>query len=273
MSPEEIEKVESMVNEKIRENIVLTELRSIPIEEAKAMGAMALFGEKYGNFVRIIIFDKNFSVELCGGTHVSATGKIGFFKIISESSVAAGVRRIEAITAQKAEDFVKAQSELLEKVKELLKNPKDLVKAISDLQEEKNVLQKELERLQAKELQTLKIELISKIERRNNLKLLTQKVEVPNADALKNLSFQLRQNHDDLVAVLATEQNGKVFLSIMISDQLVKNKGLDASKIIKDLAKHIEGGGGGQAFYASAAGKNAAGLEKLFGEVRNLIEG
>ncbi|TAF35173.1 MAG: alanine--tRNA ligase [Cytophagales bacterium] len=268
MTDEEIENVESLVNEKIRENIVLQELRSIPIEEAKAMGAMALFGEKYGDMVRTIVFDRNFSVELCGGTHVPATGKIGFFKIISESSVAAGVRRIEAITAQKAEDFVKEQLELLAKAKEALKQPKDLLKAISDLQEEKSALQKEVDRLQAKELLVIKAELLTKVEVKNGLNFIIQKVEVPNIDALKTLSFQLRQQTDNLVSVLASEIDGKVHLALMIADKLVEERSLDASKIIKDLAKEIQGGGGGQKFFATAAGKHTQGLEKALQEAK-----
>jgi len=271
MTDEEIERVESIVNQKIRENIALQELRSVPIEEAKAMGAMALFGEKYGNFVRTIIFDRNFSVELCGGTHVSATGKIGFFKVTSESSVAAGVRRIEAITAQKAEDFVKAQLDLLEKAKEALKNPKDLLKAITDLQDEKSELQKEVERLQAKELQALKAELLGKIEQKGNIKFLIAEVEVPKTDSLKTLAFQFRQQFEDMFLVLAAKIDDKAHIAVMVSDNLLKNNNLDASKIVKDLAKHIEGGGGGQAFFATAAGKNVEGLKEVLEKSRGLV--
>ncbi len=271
MTDEELGKVETIVNEKIRQNIALQEYRNIPIDEAKAMGAMALFGEKYGNFVRTIVFDKDFSVELCGGTHVSATGKIGLFKFMSESSVAAGVRRIEAITASIAENYVNEQLGILQAAKEALKNPKDLVKAITDLQSEKATLEKELERLQNKELALLKTELIGKIEQKNGISFLAQQVEVPNADALKTLSFQLRQSYDNLVSVLATVANGKVFLAVMVSDNLVKDKGLDASKMVKDLAKHIEGGGGGQAFYASAAGKEPKGLKEVLEKAGILV--
>ncbi|TAE01044.1 MAG: alanine--tRNA ligase, partial [Bacteroidetes bacterium] len=271
MTDQELKQIEVLVNQKVRENIPLVEYRNIPIDQAKSMGAMALFGEKYGNFVRTIVFDPTYSVELCGGTHVKATGEIGLFKIVSESSVAAGVRRIEAITAKSAEQYINEQLTVLDSLRESLKNPKDLLKAVSDLQTEKSNLEKELERLQNKELQSLKNELISKIESINDIKLLAQKVEVPKAESLKTLAFQFRQQYEDLFLLLCAEIDGKAHLAVMVSDKLIESKGLDATKIIKDLAKHIEGGGGGQKFFATAAGKNVGGLQVVLSEGKNLI--
>ncbi|TAF66698.1 MAG: alanine--tRNA ligase [Cytophagales bacterium] len=272
ITEEELVKIETLVNQKIRENIALEERRNVPIKQAtEEMNATALFGEKYGDFVRVITFDANFSRELCGGTHVANTAEIGVFKITAETSSAAGVRRIEAITAEKAQQYIYEQLSLLEEVKNAFKNPKDLLKAIADLQEEKSALQKEVERLQNKELQVLKNELIAKITQKDGINFLAQKIDVPNTDALKTLSFQLRQQYDQLVSVLVSEIDGKAHIAMMISDNLVEEKGLDASKIIKELAKEVQGGGGGQKFFATAAGKSVEGLGKVLSGVKNLV--
>ncbi len=272
MSEEEILKVESLVNQRIRKNILLQEMRNVPLEDAKKMGAMALFGEKYGEFVRVIVFDKDYSVELCGGTHVAATGQIGFFKIVREESVAAGVRRIEAITAEKAEQFVQEQNLLLNTLKETLKNPKDLTKTVQDLIEDKKRLEKEIERLQAKEIAQVREALLTKVKlHQGDINLIAEKVEVPHAEALKTLAFGIRQQIDRLFMVLTAEIEARPHIAIAISDKLVEDKGLDASKIIKDLAKHIQGGGGGQKFFATAAGKNAAGLKEVLEKAKDLV--
>jgi alanyl-tRNA synthetase len=263
MTQEEIDEVERIVNEKIRENVALDEKRGIPIEEAKGMGAMALFGEKYGDTVRVITFDPKYSVELCGGTHVPATGKIGIFKIITESSIAAGVRRIEAFTGFNAEKYIDEKLKLLHSVQESLKYPADVEKAVIQLIEERNVLQKDLEKIKAEKASSLKGELINKVKEVNGVHLIAEKINAPDAMTLKRLSFQLKDQVDDLFLVLAADINGKPLISVMISENLVKDKGLDANVIIKDLAKEIKGGGGGQPFYATAGGKDASGIENV----------
>jgi alanyl-tRNA synthetase len=263
MTQEEIDEVERIVNEKIRENVALDEKRGVPIEEAKSMGAMALFGEKYGDTVRVITFDPKYSVELCGGTHVPATGQIGIFKIITESSIAAGVRRIEAYTAYTAEKYIDEKLKLLHSVQESLKYPSDIEKAVNQLIEERNVLQKDLEKVKAEKASSLKGELLSKVKDINGVKLIAEKIDAPDAMTLKRLSFQLKDHVEDLFLVLAANINGKPLISVMISENLVKDKGLDANTIIKDLAKEIKGGGGGQPFYATAGGKDVSGIENV----------
>lgn len=262
VTEEEIAKVEAIVNRRIRENIALDERRNVPIEEAKSLGAMALFGEKYGEFVRVITFDRDYSVELCGGTHVPATGHIGLFKIVSESSVAAGVRRIEAITADKAEAFVDQELEILKEIKELLKNPADPKKAIVSLIEEKNQLQKQIDELNQQQGSALKKDLINKVEDIDGIKVITQEVKLPDANVLKQLSFELKNEVPNLVAVLAANLNEKPMLSVILDDALVQKLGLNASEMVRAMAKEIQGGGGGQPFYATAGGKNLAGLSQ-----------
>jgi len=262
VTEEEIAKVEAIVNRRIRENIALDERRNVPIEEAKSLGAMALFGEKYGEFVRVITFDRDYSVELCGGTHVPATGHIGLFKIVSESSVAAGVRRIEAITADKAEAFVDQELEILKEIKELLKNPADPKKAIVSLIEEKNQLQKQIDELNQQQGSALKKDLINKVEDIDGIKVITQEVKLPDANVLKQLSFELKNEVPNLVAVLAANLNEKPMLSVILDDALVQKLGINASEMVRAMAKEIQGGGGGQPFYATAGGKNLAGLSQ-----------
>ena len=272
MTPEEIQKVEDRVNQKIRENIELGERRNVPIEDAKKLGAMALFGEKYGDFVRVITFDPKFSVELCGGTHVSATGNIGLFKITSESSVAAGVRRIEAITADEAEKFVRENLNLLDQVKEILKNPKDLVTAAKNLLEEKNALEKRLEALNLEKANHLKDELAKKVVKVNGYSLIVEKVSVPNADAAKNIAYALRNQFDDLLLILAADVEGKPQVTVMIGEKLAQENRYHAGNMVKELAKEIDGGGGGQPFFATAGGKNLMGLDKVISKAKELIK-
>ncbi len=262
VTDEELSQVETIVNRKIRENISLDEKRNVPIEEAKSMGAMALFGEKYGDFVRVVTFDKNYSVELCGGTHVPATGNIGLLKIVSESSVAAGVRRIEAITADRAEQYVDEELDLLAQIKELLKSPKDPKKAIQSLLDEKNELQKRIDELNQQQGSALKADLIKSVREINGVKVITQVINVPDANVLKQLSFELKNEVPNLVAVLAANMNEKPMLSVIMDDSLVKEHGLNAGEMVRGMAKEIKGGGGGQPFYATAGGKDVAGLPK-----------
>ncbi len=271
MTDEEIAETERIVNKKIREDIQLDEKRNVPIDQAKSMGATALFGEKYGEYVRVITFDKDYSVELCGGTHVPATGKIGFLKIVSESSVAAGVRRIEAITADEAEAMVSKQQHLLKEVEDLLKNPKDLGKAVASLLEERNQMQKELEQLRQKELNQLKEQLVNRVESVNGMNVIITDVDLPNADALRTLAYDLRNKVDDLFLVLAARINGRPQIAVMFSNNLVESKGLDAGKVVRELAKEIKGGGGGQAFYATAGGKDISGIDKVLSKAKDFL--
>ncbi|WP_299459676.1 alanine--tRNA ligase [uncultured Microscilla sp.] len=264
MTDEEIAEVERIVNEKIRENIALDERRAVPYKEAiESLGATGLFGEKYGDTVRVITFDENYSRELCGGCHVPSTGVIGFFKIMTETSVASGVRRIEAVTATKAEEYVQNQVALVNQVKDLLKNPKDLPKAIESLIKEKTDLSKQIEVLENQQVQALKQGLLDAVKQTNGINFIAQKVSLPSADALKNLAFDVRKNQDNLFMVLASDIKGKPQIAVMISDNLVKEKSLNAGKIVKELAREIKGGGGGQAFFATAGGKDATGLDKV----------
>ena len=271
MTAEEIQKVEDIVNQKVRENIALDEKRNVPIDDAKKLGAMALFGEKYGDFVRVITFDAKYSVELCGGTHVSATGQIGLFKIVSESSVAAGVRRIEAITADEAEKYVNENLELLGQVKELLKNPKDVLAATKNLLEEKHALEKKLEAINQEKANQLKDVLALKAVKSNGSSLIIEKVSVPNADALKNIAYALRNQYDDLLLVLAADIEGKPQVTVMIGEKLAQSNKYHAGNMVKELAKEIDGGGGGQPFFATAGGKNLNGLDQVIVKARVLI--
>ena len=271
MTDEEILKVEKRVNEKIRENIPQQEERNIPIEEAKAKGAMALFGEKYGDTVRMITFDPNYSVELCGGVHVPATGNIGQFKISTETSVAAGIRRIEAVTGEKAEDYNLNQEAILKQVNALLKSPNDLAQAVEQLLKEKNELQKSLEKEQSKQAGQLKDELINSAEKQGDITVIISEISLPNADALKKLSFELKNEVDSLFAVLACNVDGKPQISVVVAENLVESKELNAGKIIRDLAKNIQGGGGGQAFFATAGGKKLEGLPDVVSQAKALV--
>ncbi|MBL0743791.1 alanine--tRNA ligase [Chryseolinea lacunae] len=272
MTAEEIQKVEDIVNRKVRENITLDEKRNVPIEKAKTLGAMALFGEKYGDFVRVITFDPKFSVELCGGTHVSSTGQIGLFKIVSESSVAAGVRRIEAITAEEAERFVRESLDVLDHVKTLFKNPKDLIATTKNLLDEKHALEKKLEVYQQEQANQLKDKLALKVVKQNGYSLIIEKVSVPTADALKNIAYGLRNQFDDLLMILAADVDGKPQVSVMIGEKLAQTNTYHAGNMVKELAKEIDGGGGGQPFFATAGGKNLSGLDAVTEKARKLIK-
>jgi alanyl-tRNA synthetase len=233
------------------------------IEEAKKTGAMALFGEKYGDVVRVVTFDRNYSVELCGGCHVPATGQIGYFKIISESAVAAGIRRIEAITSIKAEEFIDYQANVLAEIRDLLKNPKDPVKSVNALLEENAALQKQIQALYREKGQQLKADLKKGIEERNGINFVSRQVSFDSAEEIKNILFDLKNETGNFFCVLAAEVNGKPSISVIVSENLVKDKNLNASNIVRELAKEIGGGGGGQPFYAQAGGSNLAGLPNV----------
>ncbi len=272
LTEEEIERVEQLANEKIRAAIPLNERRNIPIEEAKKMGAMALFGEKYGEFVRVITFDAQYSVELCGGTHVQNTAEISLVKIISESSIATGVRRIEAITGAKAWTFIQDQLKQLQQIREALKNPKDIVLSTNKLLEETNSLRKtndNLEQIQA-ELWVDKLE--DKCEAQGNLKVLTQTVKVSSAEVLRRIG-QLIRREKACFAVLGAEVDGKAQLVVALGDEAIQKTGLNASQLIRDLAKEIQGGGGGQPFLATAGGQFPAGLPLVYAKATQIVAG
>jgi len=271
VTDEEIAKVEAIVNEKIRENIPVV-IKQLPKDEAMKLGAMALFGEKYGDLVRVVIIDPNYSIELCGGTHVGATGELGFFKLTSESAVAAGVRRVEAVCGKQAEEYINDKLAIINSLGELLKNPKDIQKAIENLQSENSDLKKHLDSMEARQLVGIRNELLQKDEIINGVNFVGDIIEVGNADALKKLCFDLKNHLRDHVAVLCVNIGGKPFVAVGISDTVVAAKNLDAGKIIKEIvAPLIKGGGGGQKALATAGGQDASNLQQVIESVKKLI--
>jgi len=271
MTEKEIHQVETLVNEKIRENIPVV-IREMPKDEAIAMGAMALFGEKYGDIVRVVIIDPSYSVELCGGTHVTTTGELGFFRIKHETAVAAGVRRVEAVSGEAAEKYADEQFSLLQQLKETLKNPADLLKAVENLQNENSELKKKLEQQEGKLLAGLRDELVQKAEKINGVAFVGAVVEVTSADALKKLCFEIKSRLDSYVAVLAANISGKASVAVGIADGVVSSKSLDAGKIIKEhVAPLIKGGGGGQKNLATAGGQDADNLQLVINKVKSLL--
>jgi alanyl-tRNA synthetase len=271
VTDEQLAEVERIVNEKIREDIPLDEQRNVPIAQAKEMGATALFGEKYGDFVRVITFDPSYSVELCGGTHVYRTGHIGLFKFTGEGSVSTGVRRIEAKTALGAETLVNEQMAIVSELKEVLKAPKDVVKAVQDLLTERSALQKQIEALQNEKVQQIKNSLLDKVTQSNGHAVLVERVDVPSADALKQLAYDLKAKVDNLALVLGADINGKPQLAVMLPDSLIQDRKLNAGQVVKELAKNIKGGGGGQPFFATAGGSDLSGLDAALAQGKELL--
>ncbi len=271
MTDAEIAAVEKLVNEKIRANIPVV-TKEMKKDDAIALGAMALFGEKYGDTVRVVIMDEKYSIELCGGTHVGSTGELGLFKIKSEGAVAAGVRRIEAVCGKAAENLINNTFVEIGVISGLLKNPKDIGKSIENLQTENASLKKHIEALEARQLVVIRNELLQKDEIINNVTFVGDIIEVSNADALKKLCFDLKNKLHDHVAVLCANIDGKPFVAISISDTVVAAKNLDAGKIIKEhVAPLIKGGGGGQKNLATAGGQEVGGLRKVIEKVRELL--
>ncbi|MBI1286655.1 MAG: alanine--tRNA ligase [Flavobacteriales bacterium] len=270
VSEDELAAIETKINAKIRENISLDEKRNVPINSAKEMGAMALFGEKYGDLVRVITFDKDFSVELCGGTHVKATGDIGLLKIVSEGSVAAGIRRIEAVTGQRAFEELNSAYEQVNELKNLLKS-KDALKGVQQLQTQLKELQQKIESLNAQAAAGLKDELLAKAVDKGDFRLIAEKIDLDDSSAIKNLCFDLKKENG-LVALLGVISNGKPGLHLVISQDLVDSKGWKAGELIRPLAALIKGGGGGQPTYASAGGSDANGLAKAFDQVSTILK-
>lgn len=271
VTDEQLREIETIVNERIRQQIPLDERRNVPIAEAKNLGAMALFGEKYGDFVRVITFDKDYSVELCGGLHVQNTGSIGYFKITAESAVGAGVRRIEAVTAGAAEAYVDAQLDLLAQVRETLGNPQHLITSIEKQNEEIAGLRKQIEQFAQQSINQQKDQLVGQVKDLNGVRFLAAQVQASSAESLKTLAFNLRQAVPNLVAVLGAEIDGKPQLAVMLDDEIAKAGKLNASTLVRELAKEIQGGGGGQPFFATAGGKNVAGLGAAIAKAEALI--
>ncbi len=272
LTDEEIKKIESLVNEKIRENIPVV-IKEMKKEEAMATGAMALFGEKYGDVVRVVIMEPTYSIELCGGTHVGSTGELGFFKITAETAVGAGVRRIEALSGLAAEDFINKQFDLIHSIRTVLKNPKDIQKTIESLLTEKEKLNKYAEQLESQLLSAEKIKLVKKIQKVNNINFIGEIVNVPDADALKKLCYLLKPELKDYVIVLAANVEDKAHVAVMLHENIVSAKKLEAQKIIKDqVAPLIKGGGGGQKTLATAGGQDASKLSEVIEKVKSLIQ-
>ncbi|MDR0507399.1 MAG: alanine--tRNA ligase [Dysgonamonadaceae bacterium] len=268
MTEEEIRKVEQMVTAKIRENIPLEEKRNTPIAEAKQLGAMALFGEKYGEEVRIIKYGS--SIELCGGTHVAYTGNIGSFRIIVENSIAAGVRRIEAITAESVEKFFYIQQDIIRNLRAFFNNTPDLVQVVKKFFDENAELKKQLEEHVREKLVLLKKQIIANRQEIKGINLFTLKGLFP-AEMVKDIAFQLRGEFPEKMFFAgATDFNGKPLITVMISNDLV-NQGLNAGQIVREAAKHIKGGGGGQPHFATAGGKDADGLSAALNEVIEVV--
>lgn len=268
VTDEELRRVEGLVTEMIHQNILLDERRNVPIETATEMGAMALFGEKYGDSVRVIKFDE--SVELCGGTHVTSTAKIGLFKITSEAAVAAGVRRIEAITSLTAEKYFQLKAETLDAIALSLKNPKDLVKAVEDLQAKNQQLTKELEQLQKEKAIEVKAALKKGITEINGIHFLEAIVALDSA-SIKDILFQLKGEEDNFLGVIGGDNGDKCSISIIASDSVITDKGIHAGNLVREVSKLIDGGGGGQAFFATAGGKKAEGLKAAIEVVKGKI--
>lgn len=270
VSKEEMDKIQSRVNELIRKNFVLEEKRSVAFDEAREMGAIALFGEKYGDFVRVVKFGD--SVELCGGTHVPATGQIGLFIITSESAISAGVRRMEAITADRAEEYVKKQMDELAEVKGMLGNTQNLKKSVEDALAQNSRLLKQIEEFERKAASGIKQELKNKVQHINGANVIAEVIQLDSAQAVKDLAFQLKGEVENLFLVLGSAIGGKPSITVMIADHLVSDKGLNAGSIVREASREMQGGGGGQAFYATAGGKDLAGLSAAVEKAKSFVK-
>ena len=267
--PQELKKIEKIVNYLIRRNLPREEKRAVPFEQAKAMGATALFGEKYGEKVRVVKFGD--IIELCGGTHVDATGQIGIFVITTETAISAGIRRIEALTADKAEAYFKQKVQTLQEISEMFNNPADLKKSITKLIEENDKLSQQNEALLQDKVNSLKDRLMNEMEQINGINYLSEIIRIESAGAMKDMVFQLKNEVNNLILLLGANIKGKPNLFLMISENLVKQKDLNASDIIREAATEIKGGGGGQPFYATAGGKDAGKLSAALDKGTKLI--
>ncbi len=264
---EELEIVENKVNEAIQANIALNERRAVPMEVAHELGAMALFGEKYGDLVRVIQFGE--SVELCGGTHVKSTGDIRLFKITSEGSVASGIRRIEAITSDTAQAYFKERADQFEEISQLLKKPKNAVKSITELIDKNNRLTKEIEQLKKAQVKQIKTDVLSKVEAKGEVNFVSDILDL-DGGSIKDLCFQLKGEVDNLFAVIGGKADGKATLTIIISEELAKANDWHAGNLVRENARYIQGGGGGQPFFATAGGKDSSGLTTAIDKVKEI---
>jgi len=270
VSKEELDRIQTRVNELIRKNLTLEENRAVAFDKAKELGAIALFGEKYGDFVRVIKFGN--SIELCGGTHVPATGQIGLMIITSESAISAGVRRMEAITADRAEEFVKKQLDELAEVKVLLGNSQNLKKSVEDTLAQNSRLQKQIEEFERQAASGIKEELKNKIQHINGVNVIAEVIQLDSAQAVKDLAFQLKGEVENLFLALGCAIGGKPSITVMIADHLVADKGLNAGTIVREASKEMQGGGGGQSFYATAGGKDLAGLSAAVQKAKSFVK-
>lgn len=267
VTKEELVMIESKVNQKIRANHALNEQRAIPIKQAEEMGAMALFGEKYGDVVRAIQFGS--SVELCGGIHVQATGQIGLFKITSEGAVAAGIRRVEAITADKAMGFYNTQLETLQALRELVKS-QDVQKGVEALLKENHSLNKQVAKMTQAQAGNIKGDLLQGMEIINGVNFIGAQVDL-DAKAIKNLAFELKKEQDNLLLILGAANGDKATITIVVSESLAESKGLHAGNMVRELAQEIKGGGGGQPFFATAGGKDASGIPNVLEKAKSYL--
>ena len=271
VTSEEIQEIESIVNEKIRANIPVV-VKVMEKEEALGLGAMALFGEKYGNKVRVVIIDPEFSIELCGGTHAGTTGQLGLFKIKHETAVAAGVRRIEAVAASIAFNLVQETFSQLHQIKEALKNPKETVKAIESLQTENSVLKKKMESLEAKQLLVIKQGLTGKVQSIGSVNFIGEMVEVSHAESLRKLCMDLKPLLTKYVIILVANIEGKPAVVLMLDECVATANNTDAITIIRQqVAPLIKGGGGGQKFLATAGGQDVTNLVKVIEAVKKVF--
>jgi alanyl-tRNA synthetase len=268
LTQEELHAVENFVNARIQEQIDAQITPKVPYDQAIEDGAMALFGEKYGDTVRTVRFGE--SIELCGGTHVSNTAEIWHFTITSESAVASGVRRIEAVTGEEAKKLVYEQAAMMEAVKLQLKNPKDLVQSVQALQEENSKLRKELDKVNTQLVQQMTADLESEIQSHKGISLLCKEVNL-NAAGMKDALFQIGKTRKDLVAILGSKKEDKPILSCYVSKELVDQGTYQANTIIKEIGQYIKGGGGGQPFFATAGGKHPAGLSDALQAAKDLL--
>jgi len=259
LSKEELDHVEKLANQKVRENLSGKITTGISMEDARSMGAIALFGEKYGETVRVVEFGE--SVELCGGTHIEATGSIGIIKIISEGAIASGVRRLEAVTASKAEDYINNKLNDIEEIASLLKSTGNVKDSIIRLIEENGSLKKSVEKFQAESAVTMMKTLLANAVLINNIRFVSGKLETDSSDVLKNIAYQIRNSSDNTVLIIGSETGGKASILVLVSDKLVKERNINAVAIIKEIAGEINGGGGGQPYLATAGGKNPAGIK------------
>ena len=269
VSDEELAEVENFVNARIRESLPLIEKRAIPKDQALEEGAIALFGEKYGDLVRMIKFGD--SVELCGGTHVANTSDIWHFKIVSEGAVASGIRRIEAITSEAAKEYFESQAVSFSEIKEALKNAQDPVKAIQALQDENAQLKKQLEVLLKDKAKNMKADLAKELQEINGVQFLAKQVDL-NPEGAKDLAYELGNSYNNLFVVFATAHEGKPMLTCYISKEVVAAKNLNAGQVVRELGKYIQGGGGGQPFFATAGGKNVDGIAEALAKAVDFVK-